>query len=73
MPRHQRAREHNSTLYRRQYSFTCVCVCVNVYILEKMVRYRNFYLVIYRFSDPIELTSHITKMFMYIHYTSLFE
>jgi hypothetical protein len=28
-------------------------VCVNVYILEKMVRYRNFYLVIYRFSDPL--------------------
>jgi hypothetical protein len=28
-------------------------VCVNVYFLEKMVRYRNFYLVFYRFSDPL--------------------
>jgi hypothetical protein len=37
------------------------------------VRYRIFYLVIDRFSDPIELTSHITKMFTYINYTSLFE
>jgi hypothetical protein len=32
-----------------------LCVCVNVYFLEKMVRYRNFHLVIYRFvSQQIE-------------------
>jgi hypothetical protein len=41
---------------KKQLKMESVC---KTYILEKMVRYRNFYLVIYRFSDPIELTSHI--------------
>jgi hypothetical protein len=44
---------HNLRSLISLYSNYIYSVCVNVYILEKMVRYRNFYLVIYRFSDPL--------------------
>jgi hypothetical protein len=37
---------------------TITCVCVNVYFLEKMVRYRNFIWSFIAFRS-IELTSHI--------------
>jgi hypothetical protein len=39
------------------YVFVHMCVCVNVYCSEKMVRYRNIIWSFYHFSDP-GLTSH---------------